>query len=81
MPADTPWLRIRPDAITYSQCSESVLLREIRAGRLRAAYVGGRRAIRLKREWIDAWLEARVPVEVQTPEPVAQRPHLRVARR
>ena len=35
---------------------------EIRAGRLQAARVGGRRELRLRAEWIDAWLSAQTTV-------------------
>ena len=34
------------------------IYREIKAGRLRAARIGGRRDIRVKRDWISQWLEA-----------------------
>jgi hypothetical protein len=35
------------------------------AGRLRAARIGGRRALRFLPEWIDDWLKATVePIEV-----------------
>jgi hypothetical protein len=37
--------------------SHRFLAREIAAGRLRAARVGGRGEFVLRREWIDAWLE------------------------
>ena len=40
--------------------------REIKAGRLRAARIGGRRDIRIKRSWISDWLEAAAtPQEVR----------------
>jgi len=43
------------------------LYREIKAGRLRAARLGGRREIRLLAEWIDDWLRAKAePVEIRT---------------
>lgn len=72
--ADSPWMKIKPDAVVYAQVSESTLLREIRAGRLRAVYVGGRRSIRIKREWIDSWLLQ------QSPE-YAEQTQLRVSNR
>jgi hypothetical protein len=33
------------------------MYREVRAGRLRAARIGGRRELRLRPEWVDAWLD------------------------
>ena len=71
---DTPWMKIKPAAVVYAQVSESTLLREIRAGRLRAVKVGNRRTYRIKREWIDEWLLQ------QSPE-YAERTQLRVANR
>ena len=49
------WLNVREGA-EYAVCRDTIYAacehREIRHAR-----VGGRRAIRLKPEWIDAWLE------------------------
>ena len=57
METATPWLRIQ-EAAAYARCGRKLLYREIAAGRLRAARVGGRREIRLRQQWIDDWLEA-----------------------
>ena len=50
------WLNVREGAEYAGVCRDTVYAacerREIRHAR-----VGGRRAIRLKAEWIDAWLE------------------------
>jgi excisionase family DNA binding protein len=56
-PLSSPWLTMK-EAAARSRCGVGTLLREVRAGRLRAVRVGGRRTIRLKAEWIDTWLEA-----------------------
>ena len=47
------------------QTSPGVIYLACRAGQLRHARVGGRRDIRLRPEWTDAWLErSSIPVEV-----------------
>jgi excisionase family DNA binding protein len=51
------WLT-RRDAAAYARLSEATIGREARRGRLRCARVGGRRALRFRRDWIDAWLAA-----------------------
>lgn len=53
----TTWLTVR-EAAAYSKCATKTLYRAIRQGALKAARVGGRRKIVLRREWIDAYLEA-----------------------
>ena len=60
----SPWLTIG-DAAAYVQTSPRTLYRECRAGRLRHARIGGRREVRVRREWLDEWLLATSePVEV-----------------
>ncbi len=54
-PAPT-WLKI-DDAANRAQCGEATIRREVRAGRLHAVKVGGRRSLRFRDEWIDEWLE------------------------
>ena len=49
------WLT-RREAAGYARVSEATIGREARRGRLRCAKVGGRRSLRFRREWIDAWL-------------------------
>ena len=51
----SPWLRVS-EAAAYAKVGPKLLYREIRAGRLRAAVVGGRRDLRLRREFVDEWL-------------------------
>jgi excisionase family DNA binding protein len=44
-------------AAARAQTGTKTIYREVKAGRLRAARVGGRRELRLRDEWIDMWLE------------------------
>ena len=51
----SPWLTVR-EAAERARCGSKLIYREVKAGRLKAARVGGRRELRLLAEWIDAWL-------------------------
>jgi excisionase family DNA binding protein len=53
--APSPWLTVR-EAAARAKCGVKTIYREVRAGRLKAARVGGRRDLRLLTEWIDEWL-------------------------
>jgi len=56
--ADTdPWLTLQEGSAEV-RVHEATLRREIKAKRLRHARVGGRKAIRIRRSWLHAWLEA-----------------------
>jgi excisionase family DNA binding protein len=55
----------RRDAARYARVSDATMGREVRNGNLRHARVGGRRALRFRREWIDEWLAAASPVEIR----------------
>lgn len=55
--AASPWLTV-DEAATRAQCGKRMLYREVQAKRLRAVKVGGRRTLRFRAEWVDAWLEA-----------------------
>ena len=60
-----PWLTITQGA-RYVHVHQATLRREMYRGRLRHARVGGRKAIRLRRSWLDQWLEgSSTPVEVR----------------
>jgi excisionase family DNA binding protein len=57
-PSNSPWLTAR-EAGAYLKHSRNFVLREVRAGRLRAAIVGGRKEILTRAEWCDQWVEDR----------------------
>jgi excisionase family DNA binding protein len=52
----------RHEAAAYARVSEATIGREVRNGRLRHVRVGGRRALRFRREWIDDWLATALPI-------------------
>jgi excisionase family DNA binding protein len=59
--APSPWLTVT-EAAERARCGPKLIYREVKAGRLRAAKVGGRRELRLLPEWIDAWLFAHTTI-------------------
>lgn len=60
--AVSPWMTAE-EAAQRGRCGVKTIYREVRAGRLRAARVGGRRELRFLAEWIDAWLLAHATVQ------------------
>jgi excisionase family DNA binding protein len=52
----SPWMDAHRGA-SYAGVSRKLLYRAIRSGHLKAARVGGRREVRVRREWIDDYLE------------------------
>lgn len=53
--AGTPWLTVT-EAAHRARCGTKLIYREVKAHRLKAARVGGRRELRFLAEWIDDWL-------------------------
>jgi excisionase family DNA binding protein len=70
-PQLSPWLTVI-EAARRARCGPRLIYREVRANRLRAARVGGRRELRIRAEWIDTWLEA-----YTTPQEIVRWPPLR----
>ena len=66
----TGWITLGEGA-QMARVSTATLRREIRRGRLRYVRVGGRRTIRTRPEWIDAWLDPGSPVEATARASVA----------
>ena len=62
----SPW-RTAKQAAGRAKVGLKLIYYEVKAGRLRAARVGGRRELRFLDEWVDEWLE-------RTAEPVEVRP-------
>ena len=62
--AESLWLTVE-QAAEHARCGVKLIYREVKAGRLQAARVGGRRELRLLPEWVDQWLLASAkPVKV-----------------
>jgi excisionase family DNA binding protein len=53
---ESPWLNLA-EAAAYIKRGKRFVAREVHAGRLRAARVGGRGEVLTRREWLDAWIE------------------------
>ena len=52
----SPWMTAT-EAARYLKRGKRFVLREIHAGRLRAARIGGRGEILTRAEWCDAWVQ------------------------
>ena len=67
----SPWITLK-EACAYVHRGRRFLRREINAGRLRAARIGGRGEILTRREFLDEWVLAQsLPVMV-TPRRLAR---------
>jgi excisionase family DNA binding protein len=65
LPIDSPWLTAR-EAARYLKRGQSFVRREIHAGRLRAALIGGRGEVLTRREWCDQWVtDQATPIRVR----------------
>ncbi len=62
------WLNVS-DGAEYAGVSRDTIYTACERREMRHARIGGRRSIRLKPEWIDAWLEQHAP-EAQAQNPV-----------
>jgi excisionase family DNA binding protein len=63
------WLSVAEGA-EYAGVCRDLIYDACAARRMHHIRVGGRRAIRLKREWIDAWLERHAVVAQDGPSPM-----------
>jgi hypothetical protein len=55
-PLATPWLNLAEGA-AYEKRGKRWLRNEVKAGRCRAAVIGGKRELMFRREWLDQHLE------------------------
>jgi excisionase family DNA binding protein len=51
----TPWMTVK-EAATRAKCGVKLIYRAVKSERLKAVPIGGRRDIRTKADWVDAWL-------------------------
>ncbi|HXG72994.1 MAG TPA: helix-turn-helix domain-containing protein [Gemmatimonadaceae bacterium] len=56
-PQPPVWLTVK-QAAARAQVGVATIYHEVRAGRLKAARIGGRRELRFRDAYIDTWLEA-----------------------
>ncbi len=62
------WLTVK-EAADYASMSKDTIYTACERRELRHVRVGGRRTIRLRAEWIDAWLEQHSrPIDQTSPE-------------
>ncbi len=63
-PVTRPWLTVT-EAAQRAGVGRKTIYREIKAGRLKASRIGGRRELRMRPEWVDQWLEKEATREGQ----------------
>jgi excisionase family DNA binding protein len=56
----TPWLTA-DEAAAYAKCSTKTISRAAARGDLRAVRLSGSHRLRLRREWLDRWLDTDAP--------------------
>lgn len=61
----SPWITVG-EAAKRARCGIKLIYREVCAGRLQAVRVGGRRELRLRADWVDAWLLGRSQIDGRT---------------
>lgn len=61
-PTASPWLTAE-EAAERARCGVKTIYREVRAKRLRAARIGGRRELRFLAAWIDEWLMTQITIQ------------------
>ena len=52
----SPWMTVH-EAAAYTHRGRRYLRKQVEAGKLRAAVVGGKKELLFKAEWLDLWLE------------------------
>jgi excisionase family DNA binding protein len=71
------WLTVS-EAAEYSAVSRDTIYTACERHEIRHARVGGRPAIRVKPEWVDAWLERHIHGERTRAAPATARPRRRI---
>ena len=66
---ETPWLTCR-EAAGYLKKSPSFVMREVNAGRLKAARIGSKRQVLTSKDWLDAWVHAAAEIHPLRPRRV-----------
>ena len=62
----SPWLTT-PEAVSYAKRGRRYLRAQVKAGKLRAAVVGGKSELLFRRDWLDEFLENQAKVTLIKP--------------
>ena len=68
----TPWMKLTTEGAQYAKRGGRYLKKEAKAGRLKAAQVGGKGEYLTRAEWLDEWIEAQVKPVMVTPRRMAR---------